>query len=221
MRHANEHDPVHPGVRVEDQCPLNHVVGRQLGVEPIRITPKDAVPEDAPGRYKSTGLPPRSPKKRPATGRPRPPHRGNGPPQSSDRTVSSALRLDSAGLARGLLRGPNPPAAPPAHQPRAHRRLPGNIKAGATPLSGEASRIGIIVFMIVGSILVNEAVANGRAAPYFQRVITSRPIRNLRPMARIMVCFHYSVGRLTGHAHRPAQHQEADGHDPTPSDANG
>ena len=30
-----------------------------------------------------------------------------------------------------------------------------------------------------------------------------------------------SVGRLTGHAHRPAQHQEADGHDPTPSDADG
>ena len=27
--------------------------------------------------------------------------------------------------------------------------------------------------------------------------------------------------RLTGDAHRPAQHQEADGHDPTPGDAQG
>ncbi len=52
MRHANEHDPVHPGVRVEDQCPLNHIIGRELGVEPIRITLKNVVPEDALGRYR-------------------------------------------------------------------------------------------------------------------------------------------------------------------------
>jgi hypothetical protein len=91
-----------------------------------------------------------------------------------------------------------------------------------------------VVSMIVVSILVNGTVADGRATPYYQRVITSRPIKNLRPMARTVVCFHYffdcreghalvlvSVSRLTGHAHRPAQHQEADSHDPTPSDADG
>jgi len=42
---ADEHDPLHPGVRIEDQCPLNHIVGGKLGVEPIRITLKNAVPK--------------------------------------------------------------------------------------------------------------------------------------------------------------------------------
>src|SRR4029077_10048333 len=97
-------------------------------------------------RCKSIGLlrSPRSSRKCPATAPPHPPHRGNGPPQSSDRTVSFALRLDSAGLARRSLRQPNPPAAaPPPHQPRAHRTLPGNIVSGAARRA--PSRRGVVL----------------------------------------------------------------------------
>ena len=79
----------------------------------------------------------------PPTARPHPPHRGNGPPQSLDRTVSSALRLDSAGLPRRSLRRPNPPAVAPPHQPHARRTLPGNTKAGATRPS--TSRTGVVL----------------------------------------------------------------------------
>ena len=51
MRHTNEHDPVHSWVRVEDQCPLNYIVGRELSVEPICIALENSVPEHALGRY--------------------------------------------------------------------------------------------------------------------------------------------------------------------------
>jgi hypothetical protein len=52
MRDANENDPLHPGIRVEDQCPLNHMLGGDLGIEPIRVTLKNVIPEDASGRYR-------------------------------------------------------------------------------------------------------------------------------------------------------------------------
>jgi hypothetical protein len=118
-------------------------------------------------RCRSTGLPPRSPKKHQATARPHPPHRGNGPPQSSDRTVSCALRLDSAGLARRTLQGQSPPAAPPPNQPRAHPTLRGN-KSRSSPATWRGKPNWNIVFMIVGSIFVNGAVGRSPRVRGFQ-----------------------------------------------------
>jgi hypothetical protein len=41
-----------PGVGVEDQRLLNHIIGLELGVEPIRISLENVIPENAPRRYR-------------------------------------------------------------------------------------------------------------------------------------------------------------------------
>jgi hypothetical protein len=52
MGDANEDDPLRSRVSVEDQCLLEHITRRQFGVDPIRITLKNAIPEHAPCRYR-------------------------------------------------------------------------------------------------------------------------------------------------------------------------